>query len=572
MSKKFFRSISRTLVLLTIAALILMSGAVIISATDSDTLLIGSTDELYALAAQVNGGDNLEGVTVSLTADITLNAGTFDQNGNWSEAGSPAEWTPIGNTFFPFSGTFNGNGHTVSGLYCNAENGFQGLFGHIVDGNIENVNLKNSYVGGGYYVGGIVGYANAVSKDCYIKNCNVSVYTDCKNQYEGAIAGCVVGNFAIEGYTSVSNDSAFGTLGDDVQLNTSGSTENITPNEQNALPFDMLWLCIALAVLILIILIIVIVITVRRKKKANDEQDETPPEQPAEPVVLETTPESELESEPEPEPEPTSPVAPIIIAAAEKDPNLGYYYIKKTANGGYMFNLKAANHEIITTSETYNSLSSCKKGIQSMARNAADANIDDLTKESEQKVRAPKFELYTDKAGKFRFRLKAGNYEIIASSQAYASKSGCKNGIESVIKNSQTTKIVIEDAETGERIQKLRAVVAEHEGVSADEVKNMLEDEIAEALVVEEVTEEAWVKQSCEIINIDTISDNFQNGDTVDVAALVERGLLPKSTKHVKVLARGMLDKALTVKANQFSADAVKMIVLMGGSAIHTNK
>jgi uncharacterized protein YegP (UPF0339 family) len=49
---------------------------------------------------------------------------------------------------------------------------------------------------------------------------------------------------------------------------------------------------------------------------------------------------------------------------------------------------------------------------------------------------AGKFEMYKDKAGKFRFRLKAGNGEIVLSSEAYEAKSGCKNGIESVIKNS----------------------------------------------------------------------------------------------------------------------------------------
>ncbi len=48
---------------------------------------------------------------------------------------------------------------------------------------------------------------------------------------------------------------------------------------------------------------------------------------------------------------------------------------------------------------------------------------------------AGKFEVFTDKSGKYRFRLKAGNGEIIASSEAYESKAGCMNGIESVKKN-----------------------------------------------------------------------------------------------------------------------------------------
>lgn len=54
----------------------------------------------------------------------------------------------------------------------------------------------------------------------------------------------------------------------------------------------------------------------------------------------------------------------------------------------------------------------------------------------------PKFEVYTDASGKFRFRLKAPNGEIIAASEAYESKDGCKNGIESVQKNAPIAEIV----------------------------------------------------------------------------------------------------------------------------------
>ncbi len=54
----------------------------------------------------------------------------------------------------------------------------------------------------------------------------------------------------------------------------------------------------------------------------------------------------------------------------------------------------------------------------------------------------PVFEWYTDKKGKFRFRLKAANGEIIAVSEAYASKDGCSNGIESVKKNAPLAKVV----------------------------------------------------------------------------------------------------------------------------------
>lgn len=55
---------------------------------------------------------------------------------------------------------------------------------------------------------------------------------------------------------------------------------------------------------------------------------------------------------------------------------------------------------------------------------------------------AGKFEYYKDKKGKYRFRLKAGNGEIIATSEAYESKSGCLNGIESVRKNASDAELV----------------------------------------------------------------------------------------------------------------------------------
>ena len=54
----------------------------------------------------------------------------------------------------------------------------------------------------------------------------------------------------------------------------------------------------------------------------------------------------------------------------------------------------------------------------------------------------PKFEWYKDKAGKFRFRLLAANGEKIATGEAYSSKDGCMNGIESVKKNAPVAKIV----------------------------------------------------------------------------------------------------------------------------------
>ena len=125
---------------------------------------------------------------------------------------------------------------------------------------------------------------------------------------------------------------------------------------------------------------------------------------------------------------------------------MGKFEIKKTKNDGFIFNLKAGNGEVIATSETYNSLDACKNGINSVITNAPEAPVEDQTVEGFATEKNPEFELYTDKAGEFRFRLKAKNGQIIATGEGYKAKAGCKNGIESIKKNVVDAKIVeVED-------------------------------------------------------------------------------------------------------------------------------
>lgn len=112
---------------------------------------------------------------------------------------------------------------------------------------------------------------------------------------------------------------------------------------------------------------------------------------------------------------------------------MGKFVIRQT-NTGFKFDLKAANSETIATSEVYKTLSACIRGTQSVAKCARGANLADLTVPS-QTAANPKFELYTDQGGQFRFRLKARNGEIIAVSEAYTTKAACENGIASVRKN-----------------------------------------------------------------------------------------------------------------------------------------
>ena len=105
----------------------------------------------------------------------------------------------------------------------------------------------------------------------------------------------------------------------------------------------------------------------------------------------------------------------------------------KTTKTGWTFNLKADNGEVIAVSEVYSSKAACEKGIESVRVNAPIAQVEDQT--AGETVKNPKFEVYTDKAGEFRFRLKARNGENIAASEGYKAKSGCMNGIDSVRRN-----------------------------------------------------------------------------------------------------------------------------------------
>jgi len=113
---------------------------------------------------------------------------------------------------------------------------------------------------------------------------------------------------------------------------------------------------------------------------------------------------------------------------------MGKFIIKETKTGT-KFDLLAGNGQVIATSEVYTTLSACKNGIASVQKNAPIAKIEDQTVEGFETVTNPKFEIYTDKAGEFRFRLKARNGEIIATSEGYVTKANCEKGIASVQKN-----------------------------------------------------------------------------------------------------------------------------------------
>ena len=105
---------------------------------------------LYWLAREVNEKGNTT-IKARLTADIRVNNNVLDQNGNLNDASSFRRWTPIGNDDHPFIGEFDGNGHTISGLYQKDDNWDAGLFGYMTTGGkVKNVIVKDSYLFGQY--------------------------------------------------------------------------------------------------------------------------------------------------------------------------------------------------------------------------------------------------------------------------------------------------------------------------------------------------------------------------------------------------------------------------------------
>ena len=126
------------------------------SGTAESPYLIDNAGKLYWFASQVNGGSR--SIHGKLTKNIVVNQNVLKADGALNE-GTFREWTPIGTKINVFSGTFDGNGKTVSGLYFNnSSTDYVGLFGYVYNGTIKNVGVVGSYFSGSGYVGGVVGY------------------------------------------------------------------------------------------------------------------------------------------------------------------------------------------------------------------------------------------------------------------------------------------------------------------------------------------------------------------------------------------------------------------------------
>lgn len=173
---------------------------------------ISSTEGLAWLAVKVNGLNNqerntFEGKTVTLTADIDLKG---------------YRWNPIGGylnkDWLGFSGTFDGQGHSVSNIYVNDKNSDKGLFGYVEMGTLKNVNMvggsvasiftqadEESHAYGKSSIGGLVGYAYKCKA---ITNCHSSVDVS-GNESVGSLCGYVRYD---EEVSYISNCSVSGTV------------------------------------------------------------------------------------------------------------------------------------------------------------------------------------------------------------------------------------------------------------------------------------------------------------------------------------------------------------------------
>ena len=153
---------------------------------------IGTAAELYGFAELVNSGNT--GASAVLTKDIVVNIDVLKADGTLN-SGTFTDWTPIGDDSNQYTGTFDGQGYTISGLYFNNEYADNvGLFGYLGSGEIKNVGVIDSYFNGYRFVGGVCGDNNSgIITGCYNTG-TVSGVDDvggvCGDNNSGTITGC----------------------------------------------------------------------------------------------------------------------------------------------------------------------------------------------------------------------------------------------------------------------------------------------------------------------------------------------------------------------------------------------
>ena len=176
--------------------------------TKENPYQITNPGELYWFAGLVNGtltNDSGNPITADtdacakLTKNITINENVLKDDGSLN-SGTFEQWTPIGDNIYRYTGTFDGNGHTISGLYVNSDAQNVGLFGCVgTNGKIQNVGVVDSYISAtanGAIVGGVCGYNEGSIKNCYntgeVTGEGAVSYVGgvCGKNYNGTIENC----------------------------------------------------------------------------------------------------------------------------------------------------------------------------------------------------------------------------------------------------------------------------------------------------------------------------------------------------------------------------------------------
>ncbi|MGN0455413.1 MAG: hypothetical protein ACI4F2_00960 [Acutalibacteraceae bacterium] len=158
------------------------------SGTYSDPYLISTVQDLFDFREKVAGDE--QSACAKLMNDIDLNPGTvFDSSGDYS-GDTPSEWSSIGNSADnAFTGTFDGKGYTIKGLYSTTG----GLFGYLGDATIQNLNIENSIVKANGNNGLLAN--ESIGTDMKIENCSVAGYVEGSNA-GGFIGRCAYATFA----------------------------------------------------------------------------------------------------------------------------------------------------------------------------------------------------------------------------------------------------------------------------------------------------------------------------------------------------------------------------------------
>ena len=192
------------------------------SVTVEEIIEISTVEELKAFRDDVNKGTSYAGKKVVLVNDLDLNPGkyTVASDGTVTFSEDAEQWTPIGTKAIPFSGSFDGQGHTISGLYINKPTeDFQGFFGKAVGKNdivkLENIVLNNINITGKSDTSGMLGRGEY----CYINKCEVSGSIIVGSYEAGGIVAAIYNSIVKNCYNlacikGINNDnSLYGSVG-----------------------------------------------------------------------------------------------------------------------------------------------------------------------------------------------------------------------------------------------------------------------------------------------------------------------------------------------------------------------